>query len=98
MLMAAFTQAQWIGGTDVVVDPATSTTISTAQPTIKTLKVNGNLTFATGGSVTVTNWIWVGDWYGVRFHIAAESKDGGVWFYQPDNFEGDYTQWFAEHM
>lgn len=61
MLMAAFTQAQWIGGTDVVVDPATSTTISTAQPTIKTLKVNGNLTFATGGSVTVTNWIWVGD-------------------------------------
>lgn len=61
MLMGAFAQAQWIGGADVVVDPAVSTTISTAQPTIKTLKVNGNLTFATGGSVTVTNWIWVGD-------------------------------------
>ncbi len=59
--MCSFVQAQWVGGSDVVVDPGVSTTISTVQPTIKTLKVNGALTFASGGAVTVTNWIWVGD-------------------------------------
>jgi hypothetical protein len=44
--------------------------------------------------ISATSPILVGDWYGVRFHIAAESKDGGVWFYQPENFPGDFSQWF----
>ena len=61
IFLGSSVQAQWISGSDVVVDPGVSTTVSTAQPTLKTLKVNGNLTFASGGSVTVTNWIWVGD-------------------------------------
>jgi hypothetical protein len=44
--------------------------------------------------ISATSPILVGDWYGVRFHIAAESTDGGVWFYQPENFQGDFTKWF----
>jgi hypothetical protein len=48
--------------------------------------------------ISATSPILVGDWYGVRFHIAAEAKDGGVWFYQPENFEGDFQQWFSDHV
>ena len=52
---ASFVQAQgWSAGDSPVVTNGTSVTVSTAQPSIVRFTDNGTLTFATGGSVTIT--------------------------------------------
>lgn len=54
-LAAPFAQAQgWSAGDSPVVSNGTSVTVSTAQPSIVRFTDNGALTFATGGSVTIT--------------------------------------------
>lgn len=45
--------------------------------------------------ITATSPVLVGDAYAVRFHIAADSKEG-LWLYQPDQFPGKWADWFQE--
>ena len=54
-LAAPFAQAQgWSAGDSPVISNGTSVAVSTAQPSIVSFTDNGTLTFATGGSVTIT--------------------------------------------
>jgi hypothetical protein len=48
--------------------------------------------------ISATSQVLVGDWFGVRFHIAAEALDGNMWFYNPNDFPGDFSTWFIEHI
>jgi len=51
---ASAVSAQWSLGEQVTVNPGAPVTISTAQPDIFSLTVNGSLTFAAGGGVSIT--------------------------------------------
>ena len=43
--------------------------------------------------ITATSPVLVGDHYAVRFHIAAD----GLWFYQPEQFQGKWSDWFEQY-
>jgi hypothetical protein len=43
--------------------------------------------------ISATSPVLVGDLHCVRFHIAAE----GLWLYQPNDFQGNYLDWFKEY-
>ena len=51
---ATVVSAQWTGGERVTVGAGTTLTVDSAQPDIFSLTNNGSLTFAAGGSVTIT--------------------------------------------
>lgn len=54
VLVCGSVWAQWTGGSSPVIGRGESVTVATAQPNIARFTDNGTLTFAAGGSVTVT--------------------------------------------
>lgn len=48
--------------------------------------------------VTAMSPILLGDAYQIKLNISIKNRDGGMWFYQPGNFAGKWTDWLKEFM
>ena len=48
--------------------------------------------------ITVISPIMVSDLYQIKLNVCVTAKNGGKWFYQPQNHPGKWTDWLAEHM
>lgn len=48
--------------------------------------------------ITVISPILVSDLYQVKLNVCIKQKDGGRWFYQPQNFPGTWQDWFVGHF
>lgn len=42
--------------------------------------------------------ILLGSLYQIKLNINIKTKDGGMWFYQPSNFPGRWSDWLSEFM
>lgn len=48
--------------------------------------------------ITVISPILLGDLYQIKLNVSLSEKNGGRWFYQPQNFPGTWNDWLGEHM
>lgn len=48
--------------------------------------------------ITTISPILLGSAYQIKLNVSVKNKEGGMWFYQPTNFPGKWTDWLAEHM
>lgn len=42
--------------------------------------------------------VMLGDLYQIKLTVSIKAKDGSMWFYQPSNFPGKWTDWLKEYM
>lgn len=42
--------------------------------------------------------ILLGSLYQIKLNVSLRAKDGSMWFYQPSNFPGRWTDWLSEFM
>ena len=48
--------------------------------------------------ITVISPILLGDLYQIKLNVCVTQKQGGHWFYQPQQFPGTWQDWLSEHM
>lgn len=47
--------------------------------------------------ITVISPVLLGDLYQVKLNVCINSKSGGRWFYQPQQYPGTWQEWFADY-
>lgn len=48
--------------------------------------------------ITAISPILLGSLYQIKLNISIKTKEGGMWFYQPQNHPGKWSDWLAEHL
>jgi hypothetical protein len=48
--------------------------------------------------ITVISPVLVGDLYQLKLRVSVRAKNGGLWLYQPANFQGTWQEWFEGYF
>lgn len=48
--------------------------------------------------INVISPIMVGDLYQIKLNVCISPKDGGMWFYQPQDYGGTWQEWLEAYM
>jgi len=48
--------------------------------------------------ITAISPVLLGDLYMLRLNVCVETKEHGLWFYQPSEYPGKWQDWFNDHF